>query len=156
MPLPTKPMKPLHETGRDSEESATPSNNLWVGNLTPDVSDSDLMNLFAQYGALDSVTSYSARSYAFVFFKRVEDAKAAKNALQGFHFRGNSLKIEFARPVRSHFCALLNFTFPSDSCIINVYSNLIFLFFLNNSIILFTIRFSVFVYFFLQFSSLPA
>ncbi|CAK8575802.1 unnamed protein product [Lathyrus sativus] len=100
MPLPTKSMKPLHETGRDSEESSTPSNNLWVGNLASDVSDSDLMNLFAQYGALDSVTSYSARSYAFVFFKRVEDAKAAKNALQGFHFRGNSLKIEFARPAK--------------------------------------------------------
>ncbi|CAJ2679093.1 unnamed protein product [Trifolium pratense] len=100
MPLPAKPTRPLHETGRDSDESSTPSNNLWVGNLTPDVRDSDLMDLFAQYGALDSVTSYSARSYAFVFFKRIEDAKAAKNALQGFSFRGNSLKIEFARPAR--------------------------------------------------------
>jgi RNA recognition motif-containing protein len=130
MPLPTKPTRPLHETGRDSEESSTPSNNLWVGNLTPDVRDSDLMDLFAQYGALDSVTSYSARSYAFVFFKRIEDAKAAKNALQGFSFRGNSLKIEFARPVCSHLCALLIFNFSSDSCIvIIIYSNLIDFFF---------------------------
>jgi RNA recognition motif-containing protein len=127
MPLPTKPTRP---TGRDSEESSTPSNNLWVGNLTPDVRDSDLMDLFAQYGALDSVTSYSARSYAFVFFKRIEDAKAAKNALQGFSFRGNSLKIEFARPVCSHLCALLIFNFSSDSCIvIIIYSNLIDFFF---------------------------
>ncbi|CAJ1933351.1 unnamed protein product [Sphenostylis stenocarpa] len=92
MPLPAKPM-------RDSDESAIPSNNLWVGNLAPDVTDADLMELFAKYGALDSVTSYSARSYAFVFFKRVEDAKAAKNALQGTSLRGSSLKIEFARPV---------------------------------------------------------
>lgn len=151
MPLPTKPMRPPHETGRDTDESTTPSNNLWVGNLTPDVSDSDLMNLFAQYGALDSVTSYSARSYAFVFFKRVEDAKAAKNALQGFHFRGNSLKIEFARPVRSHFCALLNFTFPSDSCIINVYSNLILLFSQQFDYSYCNIAFSVFLNFFFNF-----
>lgn len=127
MPLPTKPTRPPHEIGRDSEESSTPSNNLWVGNLSPDVTDSDLMNLFAQYGALDSVTSYSARSYAFVFFKRVEDAKAAKNALQAFSFRGNSLKIEFARPVRSH----LFFTFSSDSCI-----NIIYFLLINYIIIL--------------------
>jgi len=98
MPLPVKPM-------RDSDESASPSNNLWVGNLAPDVTDADLMELFAKYGALDSVTSYSARSYAFVYFKRVEDAKAAKNALQGTSLRGSSLKIEFARPVCLHLFA---------------------------------------------------
>ncbi|XP_027356645.1 flowering time control protein FPA-like isoform X2 [Abrus precatorius] len=100
MPLPTKPTRAIPEAGKDSDESVAPSNNLWVGNLAPDVTDSDLMDLFAQYGALDSVTSYSARSYAFVFFKRVEDAKAAKNALQGFSLRGSSLKIEFARPAK--------------------------------------------------------
>ncbi|KAG4386782.1 hypothetical protein AAZX31_11G123800 [Glycine max] len=94
MPLPAKPM-------RDFDESAPPSNNLWVGNLAADVTDADLMELFAKYGALDSVTSYSARSYAFVFFKRVEDAKAAKNALQGTSLRGSSLKIEFARPAKA-------------------------------------------------------
>nr|KYP65989.1 Nucleolysin TIAR [Cajanus cajan] len=94
MPLPTKPT-------RESDDSSIPSNNLWVGNLAPDVTDSDLMELFAKYGALDSVTSYSSRSYAFIFFKRVEDAKAAKNALQGTTLRGSSLKIEFARPAKA-------------------------------------------------------
>ncbi|XP_014493911.1 flowering time control protein FPA [Vigna radiata var. radiata] len=94
MPLPAKPM-------RDSDELASPSNNLWVGNLAPDVTDADLMELFAKYGALDSVTTYSARSYAFIYFKRVEDAKAAKNALQGTSLRGSSLKIEFARPAKA-------------------------------------------------------
>lgn len=119
MPPPAKPT-------RDSDESSTPSNNLWVANLSPDVTDSDLMDLFVQYGALDSVTSYSSRNYAFVFFKRIDDAKAAKNALQGFNFRGNSLKIEFARPVCSHFCALLIFNYNQDSCIIfYIYSNLL-------------------------------
>jgi len=128
MPPPSKPTRPLQESsGRDSDESSTPSNNLWVANLSPDVTDSDLMDLFVQYGALDSVTSYSARNYAFVFFKRIDDAKAAKSALQGFNFRGNNLKIEFARPVRSHFCALLIFNYNKDSCIIiiiYIFSNL--------------------------------
>lgn len=127
MTPPAKPMRPQHEgSGRYSEDSSTPSNNLYVANLSPDVTDSDLMDLFVQYGALDSVTSYSARNYAFVFFKRIDDAKAAKNALQGFNFRGNSLRIEFARPVRSHFCALLIFNYNKDSCIIiYIYSNLL-------------------------------
>lgn len=92
----------------DSDESDTPSNNLWVGNLASDVTDSDLMELFAQYGALDSVTTYSSRSYAFVFFKLVEDAKAAKDALQGAELRGNRVKIEFARPVCSDLCVSLD------------------------------------------------
>ena len=86
--------------GKESEESETPSNNLWVGNLSGETVDSDLMELFNKYGALDSVTTYSSRSYAFVFFKRVEDAKAAKDALQGTTLHGNQIKIEFARPVR--------------------------------------------------------
>ena len=67
--------------GGDSDESEMPSNNLWVSNLASDVVDSDLMDLFAQYGALDSVTFYSSCSYAFVFFKRIEVAKAAKDTL---------------------------------------------------------------------------
>ncbi|KAE9620437.1 hypothetical protein Lal_00019198 [Lupinus albus] len=100
MPLPIKSMRPAYGGGGKDFDEVLPSNNLWVGNLAPSVTDSDLMDLFAQYGALDSVTSYSSRSYAFVFFKRVEDAKSAKNNLQGFALRGNYLKIEFARPAK--------------------------------------------------------
>ncbi|KAK9141211.1 hypothetical protein Scep_010892 [Stephania cephalantha] len=97
-----------------SEESGDggglgPSHNLWIGNLANDVTDADLMDLFATYGALDSVTTYSSRSYAFVYFKRLEDARAAKDALQGTVLRGGSLKIEFARPsLRSMDYNLLN------------------------------------------------
>ncbi|OMO68019.1 hypothetical protein CCACVL1_20129 [Corchorus capsularis] len=93
------PMK-QQKIGKESEESDTPSNNLWVGNLSGETVDSDLMELFNKYGALDSVTTYSSRSYAFVYFKRVEDAKAAKEALQGTALHGNPIKIEFARPAK--------------------------------------------------------
>ncbi|XP_044499263.1 flowering time control protein FPA [Mangifera indica] len=77
-----------------------PSNHLWVGNLSAETNDADLTDLFIKYGALDSVTTYSSRSFAFVYFKRVEDATAAKDALQGSSLRGNPLKIEFARPAK--------------------------------------------------------
>lgn len=102
MPPQTKPSK--------SADSRTPSNNLWVGNLSAEVTDSDLMDLFSKYGAVDSITSYPSRSYAFVYFKRVEDARAALEALNWTYLRGNSLKIEFAKPVCSALCVLLGFT----------------------------------------------
>ncbi|OMP03936.1 hypothetical protein COLO4_10090 [Corchorus olitorius] len=94
------PTMKQQKIGKESEESDTPSNNLWVGNLSGETVDSDLMELFNKYGALDSVTTYSSRSYAFVYFKRVEDAKAAKEALQGTALHGNPIKIEFARPAK--------------------------------------------------------
>ncbi|KAL6978220.1 hypothetical protein U1Q18_041747, partial [Sarracenia purpurea var. burkii] len=84
--------------GKVSDDGEPPSNNLWVGNLSFDVTDSDLMNLFSKYGAVDSITTYPLRCFGFVYFKRVEDAKAARDALRGTYLRGNSLKIEFARP----------------------------------------------------------
>lgn len=73
--------------------------NLWVGDLSPDTVDSDLMAIFGEYGAMDALTSYSPRTYAFVFFKNTEDAKKAKEALQGSVVRGSTIKVEFARPV---------------------------------------------------------
>ncbi|KAL9431790.1 hypothetical protein AB3S75_026898 [Citrus x aurantiifolia] len=82
------------------DKEAPPSSNLWVGNLSADTTDADLKELFGKFGALDKVTTYSSRSFAFVYFKRVEDAKAAKDALQGSDFRGNPIKIEFARPAK--------------------------------------------------------
>lgn len=158
MPLPpTKPTRPLQEGGKDySDESAvTPSNsnNLWVGNLASDVTDSDLMDLFAQYGALDSVTSYFARNYAFVFFKRVEDAKAAKNALHNFSLRGHSLKIEFARPVCSH----LYISLPLRIHVLSLFLSLLLLLFRLYLFLLLLLHlgFSVFL-FLLIFSPLVA
>ncbi|RDX95437.1 Flowering time control protein FPA, partial [Mucuna pruriens] len=90
MPLPTKSV--------EGEEWGTPTNNLWIGNLPPDITESDLTSLFAQYGSLDALISYSARTFAFVLFRRVEDAKAAKTNLQGAPLRGIQIRIEFARP----------------------------------------------------------
>ncbi|XP_059298912.1 flowering time control protein FPA [Lycium ferocissimum] len=78
----------------------TPSNNLWVGNLAPDVTDADLTSLFQKYGPIDSVTSYSSRGFGFLYFKNMNDAKEAKDALQGSFFHGNALRIEFAKPAK--------------------------------------------------------
>ncbi|KAJ0702780.1 putative RNA recognition motif domain, nucleotide-binding alpha-beta plait domain superfamily [Helianthus annuus] len=84
----------------DSSPSDTMFSNLWVGNLTPDVTELDLRNLFEKHGVVDSVTCYPARSYAFVNMRRPEDAKRAKDSLQAVVLRGGSLKIDFAKPAR--------------------------------------------------------
>lgn len=95
------------------------NNNLWVGNLSADVTDSDLRNLFEKHGAVDSVTCYPTRSYAFVNMKRPEDAKRAKESLQGLVLRGGSLKIDFAKPV----CiTLIRFSFSTNCCHLYEYS----------------------------------
>lgn len=105
MPPPSKSIRPSHHGaakesggGGGGDHDTPPSNNLWIGNLSSDVTDADLMDVFGKYGALDA-TSYAARSFAFVFFKRPDDAAAAKDALQGTSVKGNPIKIEFARPV---------------------------------------------------------
>ncbi|XP_021971316.1 flowering time control protein FPA-like [Helianthus annuus] len=83
----------------DSSPSDAMFSNLWVGNLTADVTELDLRNLFEKHDVVESVTRYPARSYAFVNMKRPEDAKRAKESLQAVVLRGGSLKIDFAKPV---------------------------------------------------------
>ncbi|XP_020599710.1 flowering time control protein FPA [Phalaenopsis equestris] len=82
------------------EEEGGPWLNLWLGNLSPETVDEDLMAAFAKFGAMDSVTSYFPRPYAFVYFRTIEDAKAAKQALQGIVIRGRPIRIQFARPAK--------------------------------------------------------
>ncbi|KAK6146311.1 hypothetical protein DH2020_020180 [Rehmannia glutinosa] len=85
--------------GADPPRQNPPSNNLWIGNVSPDVSDTELKVLFEKHGKIDSLTTYPSRNYAFVYYKEVESAKSAKQGLQGHILRGNTLKIEFAKPV---------------------------------------------------------
>lgn len=126
MPPPSKSTtKPMFSSM--SEGVAPLSNNLWIGNLSPEVSEADILALFEKHGPVDSITNYSSRGYAFVYFKNVEDAKSAKEKIQGSIVHGNSLKIEFAKPVRrltiweslildSTFSCLCNECFEFDIC----------------------------------------
>ncbi|VVB03244.1 unnamed protein product [Arabis nemorensis] len=88
-------MKPFR-----AEDSGFKSNNLWVGSLTVDTTESDLTELFGRYGDVDRITAYSTRSFAFIYYRRVEEAVAAKEALQGANLNGSQIKIEYARPAK--------------------------------------------------------
>lgn len=85
---------------RESENSEVHPFSLWVGNVGNSVTESDLLAVFSRFGALDCFISYSSRSFAFVYFRRGEDARAAREALQGMVVLGTPMKIEFARPAK--------------------------------------------------------
>lgn len=80
---------------------APPSRHLWVGNLSPHISENHLSEQFLRFGDLDNIAFIPGRSYAFVNFKKDEDAAIAMRALQGFVVAGLPLKIEFTKGERS-------------------------------------------------------
>ncbi|KAG1363699.1 flowering time control protein FPA [Cocos nucifera] len=86
---------------KEGDNHAAPSSVLWVGNIPADTVDANVMTVFSKFGALDCNTMHGARSYSFVFFRSIDDAKAAKDALQGSPLHGSSIRIEFARPAKA-------------------------------------------------------
>jgi RNA recognition motif-containing protein len=79
-------------------------NNLYVGNLSNDVTEGDLIGLFEEYGSvskchlvLDKFTQES-RGFAFIEMASEEQAKAAITGLDGKEFIDRILKVNPARP----------------------------------------------------------
>ncbi|KAL0292412.1 UNVERIFIED_CONTAM: Flowering time control protein FPA [Sesamum calycinum] len=75
-----------------------PSNNSWVGSLSPKVTDSELKTLFAAHGEVIGINAFPFCRYAFVHFKEIEDANLARRGLQGYVLHGKPLVINFANP----------------------------------------------------------
>ena len=97
---------------------APPSRHLWVGNLPPRVTQGMLLEHFLRFGDLENIVFVPGRSYAFVNFRRVEEAVFALRSLQGQMFAGLPLKIEFQKLVSSFvlsFSAVFSFDFGFSS-----------------------------------------
>ena len=77
---------------------------LYVGNLTPDVSEADLRDLFSRAGAVTAVelmldpTSGQSRGYAFVTMATPEFATAALNLFHSYELGGRYIAVTEARP----------------------------------------------------------
>ncbi|KAF9619206.1 hypothetical protein IFM89_005760 [Coptis chinensis] len=89
---------PRNEMGRNI---APPSRHLWIGNLSHHIPESALSEQCLKFGEIDSIAFQPGRSYAFVNYRKEEDAMIAMRALQGFVLAGLPLKIEFAKAERS-------------------------------------------------------
>jgi hypothetical protein len=77
---------------------------IYVGNLSYNLSDQDLMNLFAEYGEVSSATvildreTGRSRGFGFVEMDNDSAALAAIEALNGRDFEGRTLNVNEARP----------------------------------------------------------
>jgi len=80
--------------------------NVYVGNLSYDLSEEDLKNAFVEYGEVTSAKivsdRYSGRSKGFGFIEMSSDdeAKAAIEGLSGKELAGRAIVVNEARPRR--------------------------------------------------------
>jgi RNA recognition motif-containing protein len=78
--------------------------NIYVGNLSQDVTEDDLKTAFDTYGKVESLRiikdNYTGKSKGFAFVEMPDntEAQAAINGLNDKDFRGNTLKVNTARP----------------------------------------------------------
>jgi cold-inducible RNA-binding protein len=76
---------------------------LYVGNLSYNVNDADLSQLFSQHGTVQSANvimdKMTGRSKGFGFVEMDDtEAQAAMNALNGQEYAGRALTVNEARP----------------------------------------------------------
>ncbi|XP_043689302.1 flowering time control protein FPA [Telopea speciosissima] len=90
----------FEEKGFHGKNTNPPSRCLWVGNLSHHVTEKALSEQFLRFGELDGLAFQPGRSYAFITFRKEEDATLAIRGLQGFVVSGMPLKIEFAKAER--------------------------------------------------------
>ena len=80
--------------------------NVYVGNLSYDLSEEDLKSAFEEYGEVTSAKivsdRYSGRSKGFGFIEMTSDdeAKAAIEGLSGKELAGRAIVVNEARPRR--------------------------------------------------------
>ena len=77
---------------------------LYVGNIANDVSEQELQDLFSTYGAVLSARvikdkfSGQSRGFGFVEMENDETGNAAIEGLNGSELKGQSLRVNVARP----------------------------------------------------------
>ena len=78
--------------------------NIYVGNLSRDVTEDDLKEAFEAFGELASVNvikdkfSGKSRGFGFVEMPSEDEAKSAVDGLNGTDLKGESLNVNEARP----------------------------------------------------------
>lgn len=81
---------------------------IYVGNLSYSMSESELNELFAKFGEVESAKiitdRYTGRSrgFAFVEMPTRSDGEQAINELNGSEVRGRNIKVSEARPKRNN------------------------------------------------------
>jgi len=74
------------------------SSNLYLGNLSYQVEEDQLKELFQEYGEIKSIKIFSDKGFGFIEMSTPEEAKEALEKLNGTPFLGRPLKVDEARP----------------------------------------------------------
>ncbi|MGM0595706.1 MAG: RNA recognition motif domain-containing protein [Myxococcota bacterium] len=80
--------------------------NIFVGNLSYDLTEDELSQAFEQYGELSSVKIITnrfngkSRGFGFVEFEDEESGQKAIDELNGQELKGRPLRVDKARPKR--------------------------------------------------------
>ncbi|MFC1683779.1 RNA recognition motif domain-containing protein [Candidatus Zixiibacteriota bacterium] len=78
--------------------------NIYVGNLSPEVTDEDLKEAFEAFGQVESVNvikdkfSGTSRGFGFVEMPAKAEGQAAIDELNGKELKGQELNVNEARP----------------------------------------------------------
>ena len=78
--------------------------NIYVGNLSKDLTEADLKAAFEVYGQVESVKiikdrySGESRGFGFIEMPSQDEAKEAMDGLNGSELKGSTLKVNEARP----------------------------------------------------------
>jgi RNA recognition motif-containing protein len=76
---------------------------IFVGNISPDVKEEELEQLFAEYGEVDSAEivfdklTGESRKFGFVRMPNESEATNAIKSLNGKSFKGNDIRVNEAR-----------------------------------------------------------
>jgi RNA recognition motif-containing protein len=77
---------------------------IFVGNLSRDVTDEDLLRAFEAFGGVESATvvkdkfSGESRGFGFVEMPAVAEAKSAIDGMNGKELKGRAVNVNEARP----------------------------------------------------------
>ncbi|XP_036370421.1 non-POU domain-containing octamer-binding protein isoform X3 [Octopus sinensis] len=69
---------------------------LFVGNLTPDITEDDFRKLFQPYGEISEVYVNASKGFGFIRLDYRHNAEAAKAALDGMQRKGRTLRVRYA------------------------------------------------------------
>ena len=86
----------------EHNQRGKPNEKIGIFNLPRDTSKKDIERLCEGFGEIESITmpmdyrTNTFRGYAFIVFKRLEDAEEAYNKLPGTFFRENQIRVDYS------------------------------------------------------------
>ena len=84
------------KAGKSKKKKKVESVRLCVNNVSDDTSEDDLKTAFSVHGTVRDVYN-PGKGFAFVTFATVEEAKAAKNAMNGQKVCGKEIECNYAK-----------------------------------------------------------